>query len=220
MTSFLTRFVDRIDLAPSYNALYGRPGVLDRIRSLPKGTGEREEMAVEEYCNSLREVCGFSYVSQAVVMDPKKERVRYYLVFATHSLHGIEVFKNAEAEAAATQDEVRHQSRIKSEGPFLPFGDPTPTSPRLLELHQRYVRRARASIIQTLSAAGKSTFTYDEVYGQAMAFPLVTPLDLEKILREFEPAIQIQLKGRHRKKLLLFKDDRILVINRKALESL
>jgi three-Cys-motif partner protein len=38
MTSFLTRFVDRKDLSPTYDALFGRQGVIERIRSLPKGT--------------------------------------------------------------------------------------------------------------------------------------------------------------------------------------
>jgi len=217
MTSFLTRFVDRVDLAPSYHALYERPGVLERIRSLPKGTGQREEAAVEEYCQSLREICDFRYVSQAIVMDPKKERVRYFLVFATHSLHGIEVFKSAEAEAAATQDDVRHESRIKSKGPFLPFGDPTPKSPKLSELHQRYVARLREKIIRVLSTGRKATFAYDDLYGQAMAFPLVTADDLEKVLRELEPAVQIQLDGARRKKPLLFRNDQILVVNPKAL---
>jgi hypothetical protein len=63
-------------------------------------------------------------------MDPKKEKVRYHLVFATNSLHGIEVFKSAEEAAAETQDEVRHESRIQKEGLFLPFGDSTPKSPK------------------------------------------------------------------------------------------
>ncbi|MFZ0062046.1 MAG: three-Cys-motif partner protein TcmP [Pyrinomonadaceae bacterium] len=218
MTSFLTRFVDRDDLAPSYQALYLRPRVLDRIRALPKGTGQREEAAVEEYCKSLREVCGFLYVSQAVIMDAKREKVRYYLVFATRSLHGIEVFKSAEAEAAATQDEVRHGSRIKREGPFLPFGGPTPKSPRLVELHQRYAVRMRETIIQLLSSGARSNFAYDHLYGEAMAFPLVTADDLEKVLRELEPGVKIELEGKRRKKPLLFKNDRVLVIDAKTLK--
>lgn len=97
MTSFLTRFVDRDTLANSYNSFFGRAGVIDRIKSLPKGTGEREKAAVDEYCKSLREICGFQYVSQAVIMDASKERIRCYFVFATNSLHGIQVFKDAEA---------------------------------------------------------------------------------------------------------------------------
>jgi three-Cys-motif partner protein len=64
MTSHLTRFVDMKELTPAYDALYGRPGVLDKIRSQPKGTGQREEVAVQEYCKSLRDVCRFRYVSR------------------------------------------------------------------------------------------------------------------------------------------------------------
>ena len=218
MTSFLTRFVDRVDLAPSYDALYGRPGVLDRIRALPKGTGQREEAAVEEYCKSLRDICDFLHVSQAIVMDPQKEKVRYHLVFATNSLHGIEVFKSAEAEAAATQDEVRHETRIQREDPFLPFGGPTPKSPKVLNLHQRYIDRVREKIIEVLMTERKSDFAYEDLYGHAMAFPLVTANDLEMLLRAFEPAIEIKLGSVRRKKLSLFKNDEVVVINPKALK--
>ena len=86
MTSFVTRFIDRKDLTASYEALYGRSGVVEQIRALPKGTGEREELAVSEYCKSLREICGFKYVSRAVILHPQKESIRYYLIFATNSL--------------------------------------------------------------------------------------------------------------------------------------
>src|SRR5205085_9533705 len=92
MTSFLTRFLDRRGMAQSYYSLFGRSDVIDKIRALPKRTGEREEAAVEEYCQSLREICRFRYVSQAVILDASKERVRYYFVFATNSLDGIQVF--------------------------------------------------------------------------------------------------------------------------------
>jgi three-Cys-motif partner protein len=218
MTSFLTRFIDRIDLVPSYDALYGRTGVLDKIRALPKGTGQREETAVEEYCRSLRDICDFLYVSQAIVMDPKKEKVRYHLVFATNSLHGIEVFKSAEEEAAETQDEVRHESRIQKEGLFLPFGDSTPKSPKVLNLHQRYINRMREKIIEVLSAKQRSNFAYEELYAQAMAFPLVTANDLERLLRAFEPAVEIKLAGVRRKKPSLFKNDRVIVINSNELK--
>lgn len=85
MTSFLTRFVDARGRESSYHELFGRPGVLERIRGLPKGSGEREEAAVQEYCKSLRDICKFRYVSQAVILDPTKEKVLYYLVFAMNS---------------------------------------------------------------------------------------------------------------------------------------
>ncbi len=51
-----------------------------------------------------------------------------------------------------------------------------------------------------------------------MEFPLVTAKDLDQLLKTLEPAIKIQLEGSRRKKLLLFENDRIVVINAKALK--
>jgi hypothetical protein len=96
----------------SYHSFFGR-NVVDRIRALPKGTGEREEAAVDEYCQSLREICHFKYVSQAVILDASKERVRYYFVFATNSLHGIQVFKDAESQAAEAPGRIAARNKAQ-----------------------------------------------------------------------------------------------------------
>jgi hypothetical protein len=85
-------------------------------------------------------------------------------------------------------------------------------SRKVADLHQRYVRCMRENIIKVLSS-GKSVVTYDELYSEAMEFPLVTPTDLEELLRALEPNIQIQLEGPRRKKPLLFHNDRIVVLN-------
>jgi len=208
MTSFLTRFVDREGLAQSYNSLYGRKNVIEKIRALPKGTGEREEAAVDEYCQSLREVCGFRYVSQAIIMDASKEKIRYYFVFATNSLHGIQVFKDAEAKAAIAQDEIRHETKLNKQPQFgLPFGGPTPRSSKVLELQQRYTYRAREVILSTLHDHRGASVLYDEIYGKAMAFPLVTQSDLDAILLSLSPTVHLKLVGPRRKKPMLFRGD-------------
>ena len=188
MTSFLTRFVDRETLADSYHSFFGRTGVIDRIRSLPKGTGEREEAAVDEYCQSLRDLCHFKYVSQAIIMDASKERVRYYFVFATNSLHGIQVFKEAEVKASIAQDELRHKTKLSKQTQFgLPFVEPTPKSSKVLELRKRYIDRARETVVRILLSNQSRTMSYDELYGKAMAFPLVTQSDLNDILSSLSP---------------------------------
>lgn len=56
MTSDITRFLEQDDRANSYNALFGRPNVLDVLKKLPKGTGEQAECAVREYCKSLKQL--------------------------------------------------------------------------------------------------------------------------------------------------------------------
>jgi len=215
MTSFLTRFVEREGMAQSYHSLFGRSGVVEKIRALPKGTGEREEAAVDEYCQSLREICGFRYVSQAIIMDASKERIRYYFVFATNSLHGIQVFKDAEAKASAVQDEVRHETKLSKQSQFgLPFGSPSPKSHKVLELQKRYICRSREEVVSTLLHNRSHSISYDELYGKAMAFPLVTESDLIQILVSLSPNVQLKLTGAHRKKPILFRGDFVIIHSR------
>jgi three-Cys-motif partner protein len=216
MTSFLTRFVDNEDRASSYEQLFGRSGVLERIRELPKGTGEREEAAVREFCKTLRDLCGFRYVSEAVILDPEKEKVRYYLVFATNHHKGIEVFKNAEMKAARLQDYVRHQTQIQKSGQDeLPLGDGPPTSPISLRLRDLYYVKAKKKFIETLRKAPTAEgVSYRDLYCETMAFPLVTPADLDQWLRELWSKIEIRFSGSlNRKKLSPDVDDRVVVID-------
>ena len=215
MTSFLTRFVDREGMEQSYHSLFGR-SVVDRIRGLPKGTGEREEAAVDEYCQSLREICHFKYVSQAVILDATKERIRYYFVFATNSLHGIQVFKDAEAQAAEAQDELRYETRLKKQAQFgLPFGGPAPKSSKALTLQNRYRSRSREKVVNAIRNSRGSTMSYDELYGVAMSFPLVTESDLHEMLLSLAPDVRLNLSGHRRKKPLLFKGDYVTVHSRR-----
>lgn len=220
MTSFLTRFVDREELAPTYEALYGRKGVIERIRLLPKGTGQREEAAVEEYCRSLQVVCGFLHVSRAVIMDPFKEKVRYYLIFATNSLHGIDVFKNAETEAANIQDDVRYETHLKKTGPALPglFDYRTPSSRLVVQLKNRYSMLAKKTLKQTLLTNKNSAgVPYENLFAAALALPLVSQRDLDEWLISLHPAVTIKLGSpKSRRKPSLFKDDRVVVVDRDA----
>jgi three-Cys-motif partner protein len=219
MTSFLTRFVDAKGRESSYNELFGRPGVLEKIRALPKGTGEREEAAVREYCKSLKDICKFRYVSQAIILDPTKEKIRYHLVFATNSLRGIEVFKNAEKETIQTQDELRRDTRIKKTRQPGLFDDGSSRSSMMEQLHHRYSVQAREKVIEVLSSDSRSLLPYDDLFGEAMALPVVSSIDLNDWLEKL-PHIEIKPNGPRRKKLRLFMGDRVAVINSQGLREL
>jgi len=202
MTSFLTRFVDAKGRESSYHELFGRDGVLERIRALPKGTGEREEAAVQEYCKSLRDVCGFRFVSQAVILDPTKEKVRYHLVFATNNLRGIEVFKSAEKEAIKTQDEIRNETKAKRKRQMAFFEVGPPKSPLMKQLHQRYSALAREKVISVLANHRSSDLPYEDLFCEAMAFPIVTRADLNDWLGEL-PQLKVIPNGPRRKEIAL-----------------
>jgi three-Cys-motif partner protein len=221
MTSFLTRFVDHDQTAASYQQLFGRDGVLELIRNIPKGTGEREEAVVREYCISLRQICGFRYVSQAVILEPEKEKVRYYLIFATNHPKGIEVFKSAEIKAARIQDDIRHEAKIEKTGQVeMLFDAGLPTSSVGRKLRKIYLRKAKERVIQSIAEAPDSGITFADLFCAAMTFPLVTPGDLQGWLRDFEPLIEVRLAGSsHRRKPSALENDRIFVLDRKMLLS-
>ncbi len=219
MTRDINRFLAQPDRAGSYQRLFGRPGVLEILQQTP--TAERAEQAVLEYSQSLKELCGFKYVSAAVVLEPVKESIRYFLVYATNHPRGIEVFKAAEIKAAKIQDDVRHQASIQKTGqPAFLFDTNPPKSRKAFALQFRFAERARHRVIAILTASrGSAGVEYKELFCEAMFFPLVTPDDLVQWVKALEPNIKITLGGvPSRKKPKPSEDYRVIVINSKALQ--
>ena len=213
MTSFIVRFLTTDDRSESYNSLFGRPAVLERLRQIPKGTSEQAEQAVREYCRSLRDLCKFKYVSSAVILEPNEESIRYFLVYGTNDSKGLEVFKNAESKAAKIQNEVRHQSRNPKdeEELSLDLGD-QPQSRIVFKLRDRYLERARKRVLQLLKGGSKSV-RYQDLYCAAMSFPLVVQDDLRNWIDTWKPSIQVRLAGvTRRRKPSPDEDDQILVL--------
>jgi len=218
MVRDINRFLGQEDRAESYRRLFGRPGVLEKLRKTPAEV--RAEQAVLEYSQSLKELCGFKYVSAAVILEPNKESIRYFLVYATNHPRGIEVFKAAEIKAAKIQDDIRHEAYIQKTGqPALMFDSNPPKSRKASALQYRYAESARNRVLAVLAASrGSAGVEYKKLFCEAMFFPLVTPNDLVKWLRALEPDIEITLEGvPSRKKPKPSEDYRVVVINSKAL---
>lgn len=187
------------------------------MQGLP--TEERAERAVLEYSRSLKHFCGFTYVSSAVVLEPNKEAIRYFLVFATNHPRGIEVFKAAEIKAARIQDDVRHQTHIQKTGqPALLFDTNPPRSRKVSALHRRYLERAHHKVVEVL--ARRTQVEYTDLFCEAMFFPLVTPTDLFGWLKALEPNIRIELQGAPtRRKPKPTGGFRVVITNAKALKQ-
>ncbi len=216
MTRHIIRFLDEESHADSYNKLFGRPGVLEKLRSTPKENNEQAEQAVREYCRSLSQLCGFKYVSSAVILEPGEESVRYFLVYATNALDGIKVFEQAEMATASTQDYIRHETRIsKARQTEFMFGERPPKSRLTITLRDRYLGRARNKVLKVLKENTDSRGTpYENLFCEAMAFPLVTPEDLANWVYAWAPHVQLRLSGSpKRQKPSPAYDDRVLVID-------
>ena len=226
MTRHILRFLDEPDRADSYNNLFGRKGVLEKLRNVysrNEPPHARAEHAVREYGLSLRILCGYKYVSSAVILEPEEESIRYFLVYATNHPKGVEVFKTAETKAASIQDAVRYDTRIgKTHQPNLLF-DPVPPSSKIsAKLRQFYSDRAQRRVREILcSKRPSSDVSYSDLFCEAMAFPLVTPKDLIGWLRALEPAIKVNMSGSSRRqKFLPREDDSISVLNPSSLRQI
>jgi hypothetical protein len=160
-------------------------------------------------------------VSAAVVLEPNKESIRYFLVYATNHPRGIEVFKAAEIKAARIQDDIRHQASIQKTGqPTLIFDTNPPKSRKAFDLQSRYAKRAHNRVVAALAASrNPHGVAYKELFCEAMFFPLVTPNDLVGWLTALEPNTRIDLGGvPSRKKPKPSEDYRVVVISSKALK--
>jgi hypothetical protein len=75
------------------------------------------------------------------------------------------------------------------------------------------MKRARRSIVKVLAESSRHHLPYSKIYGEAMAFPLVTPSDLEGWIGDLSDkgAIKILWDGANRKKLSWSKKDSIVV---------
>ena len=98
---------------------------------------------------------------------------------------------------ARVQDDVRLQARSKTAGQTeLLLEGGSKESKLVAALRSRYQLRARRKVVEMLIASGgKPGVAYVDLYCEAMAFPLVTPNDLCRWLRELEPAITMHLTG-------------------------
>jgi len=217
MTKHINRFLNEENRASSYNNLFGRPGVLERLRK--PASEEREELAVKEYCRSLQILCGFQFVSSAVILEPQEAKIRYFLVYATNHPRGIEVFKTAENKAANMQEIVRQEKLVQKTGQAgFDFAEDRPLSSYTFRLYQRYRDRARERVIEYLKKAPQAKVPYWKLFCEAMEFPLVTPDDLLVWLDEFDPYIQLHPAEGHKKLSPTREDDYITIIDRHRLQ--
>src|SRR5262245_24921862 len=182
-----------IDLKPWFHRKGFQP--IDWVQATPNE--ERADVAVREYCRSLRTMCGFKYVSSAVILEPDKEDKRYFLVYATNHPRGVEVFKAAETKAAKLQDDVRYEAKVQKTGQPEMMGlfGGTPRSRVSTRLWQKYCDRAKAKVVKRILDAKATGVSYSDLFCDAMAFPLVTPIDLRSWMTAFGDVIDVRLAG-------------------------
>jgi len=187
MTSFIRRFVkdDRAGVEASFRRLFGDDSFKRQIEGL-KGQ-EREDAVVTAYADRIAAVGGFPYVLTTVVLHPTRDRTHFHLVYATRSLRGVEVFKDAEKKALQLSEKVRadakRRTRESASGQSELFGGTDLPERAYLEvLRDHYEAQAWQKMSMLLQT--KQERLYDELYGAAMRFPMVQEQPLRRWLAD------------------------------------
>jgi three-Cys-motif partner protein len=220
MTSFISRFVGEDDRAESFVRLFGRS---EALTQLADPAVDREDVAVREYAKSLMDICGFKFSASAAILEPEMEAVRYYLVYGTNHVKGIEVFKASEMKSMTCQNSARHQLQVQKVG-FEIYDMFEGWQQKTAIVHEKTRRNRCAARRDMLSLLlTRRSIEYDALYCGVMAFPFVVPDDLKGWLREVKAHVDVRYGGDHperRRSLQPGKGDTLTVIQPAPIEAM
>ena len=198
MTKDVRRFVGSPEkqTQESFERLFGRPGIKERVA---KTQGlERDDVVVEEYCRSVRDVGRFKYVCTVIVLHPEHDRTHFHLIYATRHRRGVEVFKEAEKKAMGVQEAARADAagrrRRDATGMDSLFESQAMHSrAHYDQIRRHYVDRSRGLVQQILES--KRRVAYEEIWDAAVAQPMTWGSDLNAWLRQWQDEGRISPEG-------------------------
>lgn len=198
MTKDIKRFIDHEESSarPTFVDLYGD----DRFRQQWQGLQllDREDAIVTEYCRRIRSAGQFGYCASTVILDPKRDRTHYHLVYATRSLHGLVTFREIERAAMNEQHAVRsdaqQRNRVARSGQQELFAaQDVSFASYTKELQDRYESRARDAIRGELQRAGD--VVYDDIIAMALGWPMVSEATVKRWLTDWKKRGEIDYRG-------------------------
>lgn len=202
MTEHIRRFIDspQKPTQDSLKRLFGSESFKDKLKGLEKL--DREDALIEAYCDSLRKLGGFPYVSSTIVPHPERDRTHFHLIYATRDPRGIQVFKAAERKSLPLVEEVRAEVQEREEVRKvghkqlgITFGSEIEEahSGYLASLRERYSNHAKAAVERMLEA--RQTILYDDVWTLAMGYPLIWEADLKGWINNWSRDGQLKIHG-------------------------
>lgn len=140
MWDHINRFWCLPDIEDTLDKIFGN----DRDKRSPEDGGLNEQERCHLYTKRLREFAGNQggrlWASAFPVLNPRKDRTHYYLVYATHSPVGLLTFDKCAEDTWQEQADTRASVQIRkrsSEGQGMLFGDTVKDIP-----YERHVDRA------------------------------------------------------------------------------
>lgn len=193
MSSFVNRFLS--DPTKPFERLLGG----SEVRRLRELHGEElEDELVSSYATAVKNAGGYSFSCAVPVMDPKRDRFLFHMVFATRHIRGVEEFKNAEKNMI----EVMHRLRAKAQQRrALDAGSPgflfEPLATYREERFSRFRDNALRSAATVLEGKLKSEgplFVQDLV-NAGLQFSAVLREDVNDLILEWLDLGKVRLRG-------------------------
>ncbi len=188
MTGHIRRFIDYPEEVnqQSFVRLFGSDEFREKVQGLAQH--EREDAAVDEYIRNVKITGNFPYVCAAIVLHPEIDRTAFHLIYATRSLAGVEVFKDAEKRAMAVMEKARAQAKQrkreeKSRQTELYSGEILHDPNYYTSLRVRYLIRSNQAVLNLLRK--RNEVPYDQVWALTLSFPLSWESDLKEWIRSW-----------------------------------
>lgn len=191
MLEFIRRFFGHTSSRESFEQLTGEAEFPEYINSL-SGI-DRDDAIAEFYRGCLKKHGGLDYVQRFIVLNPSKAKSHFELMYGTRHVKGIEAFKNAEKEAMPAQEELRASIEIQKRDQPLFDPEDMGESVHYAELKNRYLEKSKKSVLKKLSS--DRCVPYDELWIEALYYPIVWKSDLDKWLEKWRDDGLVQWKG-------------------------
>ncbi|MBX9657829.1 MAG: three-Cys-motif partner protein TcmP [Nitrospiraceae bacterium] len=188
MTGHIRRFIDYPEEVnqQSFVRFFGSENFREKIKGLAQQ--EREDVAVEEYIRNVKSTGNFPYVCSAIVLHPEIDRTAFHLIYATRSLAGVEVFKDAEKRAMAVMEKARaHAKQRKREEKTrqaeLYSGEILHDPNYYNSLRVRYLVKSKQAVLDLLEMHNE--VPYDQACALTLSFSLSWESDLKEWIRSW-----------------------------------
>lgn len=186
MTGHISRFIDSGDVRyeETFADLFGGAGYRDEWRGL-EGL-DREDAIVDSYCRRVAEAGKYKYVVASVILNPRKDRTHYHLIYGTRSDAGLVTFREVEHKSMEFQRSKRgllHQrSRIAESNQEEMFKGADTFCTYEDELQIRYRERVRKKLDALLRE--NDEVPWDQLIRVALQTPMTCEADVKEWLKE------------------------------------
>lgn len=199
MTQHIIRFINNEESRASFERLFGSADFADDLQDLQQE--DRADEAVFKYRGVVGQAGNYGFPGVAGILNPKKDRSHFHLIYLSRHWKGLDVFKDAEKRSMADMETARarveqssREARSKQRELFA--AEDAPESEYFRSLRGRYRSRALDDIESMLEK--RQRISYDEAWNAWLRYPMVWESDLKDWIKDSDHIVVEGLSGRQR----------------------